>query len=95
MIQTQEVMIGIFGSVLGTLAGVGVSYLMQIYGLDLSFLLKNASMMISGVYRAKVTIGSFLIGFAPGIFSTVLGTSIAGIGIYKRQTSQLFKELEV
>jgi putative ABC transport system permease protein len=51
-------------------------------------------MMISNVYRAQVTTGSFFIGFAPGIISTVLGTAIAGIGIYKRQTSQLFKELE-
>lgn len=91
----ESVMIGIFGSVLGTLAGVGVSYLMQIYGLDFGFLLKNSSLMISNVYRAQVTAGSFIVGFAPGIFSTVLGTSIAGIGIYKRQTSQLFKELEV
>jgi putative ABC transport system permease protein len=50
--------------------------------------------MISSVYRARVTLGSFFIGFAPGIISTVLGATIAGIGIYKRQTSQLFKELE-
>jgi putative ABC transport system permease protein len=91
----ESVMIGIFGSLIGTLAGVGVSYLMQIYGLDFSALFKNSSMMISSVYRAKVTAGSFIVGFVPGIFSTVLGTSIAGIGIYKRQTSQLFKELEV
>jgi putative ABC transport system permease protein len=91
----ESVMIGIFGSILGTLAGVGVAYLMQVYGLDLSFLLKKSSMMISGIYRAQVTFGSFIIGFAPGIISTVLGTSIAGIGIFKRQTSQLFKELEV
>lgn len=91
----ESVMIGIFGSVLGTLAGAGVAYLIQVYGLDLSFLFKSSSMMISSVYRAQVTFGSFIIGFVPGIFSTVLGTSIAGIGIYKRQTSQLFKELEV
>jgi putative ABC transport system permease protein len=91
----ESLMIGFFGSVLGTLAGAGVSYLMQIYGLDYSSLLKSSSLMITGVYRAKVTPGSFIIGFAPGIISTVLGTSIAGIGIYKRQTSQLFKELEV
>ncbi len=91
----ESVIIGIFGSILGTLGGVGIAYLMQIYGLDFSFLLKNSSMMISNVYRAQVTFGSFIIGFAPGIISTVLGTSIAGIGIYKRQTSQLFKELEV
>jgi putative ABC transport system permease protein len=90
----ESVMIGFFGSVLGTLAGVGISYWMQIYGLDFGALFKHSSMMISNVYRAQVTTGSFFIGFAPGIISTVLGTAIAGIGIYKRQTSQLFKELE-
>jgi putative ABC transport system permease protein len=68
---------------------------MQVYGLDLEFLMKNSSIMISGVYRAKVTTGSFFIGFAPGIISTVLGASIAGAGIYKRETATLFKELEV
>jgi len=91
----ESVMIGIFGSILGTLGGVGIAYLMQVYGLDFSFLFKSSSMMISSDYYALVTFGSFIIGFAPGITSTVLGTSIAGIGIYKRQTSQLFKELEV
>jgi putative ABC transport system permease protein len=90
----ESVMIGFFGSVLGTLVGVGISYWMQIYGLDFGALFKHSSMMISNVYRAQVTSGSFFIGFAPGIISTVLGTAIAGIGIYKRQTSQLFKELE-
>jgi putative ABC transport system permease protein len=90
----ESFVIGVFGSVLGTLAGVGVSYWMQIHGLDFGALFKQSSMMISSVYRAKVTFGSFLIGFAPGLISTVLGAAIAGIGIYKRQTSQLFKELE-
>jgi putative ABC transport system permease protein len=91
----ESVMIGIFGSFLGTLAGVGVSYLMQVYGLDLSFMTQKSSMIMSAVFRAQVTPASFLIGFIPGLISTVLGASIAGIGIYKRQTSQLFKELEV
>jgi putative ABC transport system permease protein len=90
----ESLIIGFFGSVLGTLAGVGISYWMQIYGLDFGALFKHSSMMISSVYRARVTVGSFFIGFAPGIISTVLGAAIAGIGIYKRQTSQLFKELE-
>ena len=91
----ESVMVGIAGSMLGTLAGAGVAYLMQVYGLDFSFLLKNSSMMMSNIYRAQLTPGSFFIGFAPGIISTVLGAAIAGLGIYKRQTSQLFKELEV
>ena len=91
----ESVMIGIFGSILGTLAGVGVGYWIQVHGIDIGFLLKNSSLMMSNVLRAQVTFGSFFIGFIPGIAATVLGTSIAGIGIYKRQTSQLFKELEV
>jgi putative ABC transport system permease protein len=91
----ESVMIGIFGSLLGTLAGVGVGYWIQVHGIDIGFLLKNSSLMMSNVLRAQVTFGSFFIGFIPGIAATVLGTSIAGIGIYKRQTSQLFKELEV
>ncbi|MFH1006563.1 MAG: FtsX-like permease family protein [Candidatus Latescibacterota bacterium] len=91
----ESVVIGFFGSVLGTLAGAGVAYLMQVYGLDFGFLFKGSSLMISSVYRAQVTLGSFVVGFVPGMLSTVLGTSIAGMGIYKRQTSQLFKELEV
>ena len=49
----ESVMIGIFGSVLGTLAGVGVAYWMQVYGLDFSFLFKNSSLMMSNVYRAQ------------------------------------------
>jgi len=91
----ESVMIGIIGSVLGTLAGVAISYWMQVKGLDFSSMMKNSSMMISGVFHAQVTFESFIIGFVPGVIATVLGASIAGIGIYKRQTSQLFKELEV
>jgi hypothetical protein len=28
------------------------------------------------------------------VISTVVGTMLAGVGIYKRKTAQLFKELE-
>lgn len=90
----EALMIGFAGSVLGTLAGAGVAYLMQVHGLDLGFLFKNSALMIPNVYHARVTPGSFIIGFAPGMLSTVLGAAIAGVGIYRRQTSQLFKELE-
>ena len=91
----ESVMIGIIGSLLGTALGLIPAYLMQIYGLDMGFLFENSSMMISGVLRAQVTATTYLIGFIPGVLATVLGTSIAGIGIYKRETAHLFKELEV
>lgn len=91
----ESIMIGIIGSFIGTAIGLIPAYLMQIYGLDLSFLFENSSMMISGVLRAQVTATTYLIGFIPGILATVFGSAIAGIGIFKRQTAQLFKELEV
>ena len=34
------------------------------------------------------------LGFIPGVLATVLGTMLAGLAIYKREMSQLFKELE-
>jgi len=57
-------------------------------------MMRGSTMMISNTLRAQITPFSFVIGFVPGMFATFLGTAISGIGIYKRQTSQLFKELE-
>ena len=48
-----------------------------------------------GLIHAKITTETYYIGFIPGVISMVLGTMLSGIGIYKRQTAQLFKELEV
>ncbi len=90
----ESTLIGTIGSVIGTAIGIAFSYYLQVHGIDISSMLKNASMLISDVVRAKVTPASFFIGFIPGLMATILGTSISGIGIYKRQTSQLFKELE-
>jgi putative ABC transport system permease protein len=91
----ESLMIGIFGSLLGTAVGLGIAYYMQVKGINLSSFMKNSTMMISDVLRARVTPTSFFIGLVPGLAATFLGTSISGIGIYKRQTSQLMKELEV
>jgi putative ABC transport system permease protein len=90
----ESILIGMIGSLLGTCLGILISYYLQVHGIDISSMMKNASMLISDVIRAKVTPMSFVIGFIPGLAATILGTSISGIGIYKRQTSQLFKELE-
>jgi putative ABC transport system permease protein len=91
----EAIMIGTIGSILGTALGVAISYYLQIKGVDISFIMKNTTMMISNVIRAQVTPVSFIIGFIPGLLATFLGSAISGIGIYRRQTSQLFKELEV
>ncbi len=91
----ESVLIGFLGSVIGTVIGLGISYYLQTVGFDISDLMKNVTMMIPSVFRAHVTPQAYYIGFVPGLFSTVLGTALAGIGIYRRKTAQLFKELEV
>jgi putative ABC transport system permease protein len=90
----ESLMIGFIGSVFGTLLGLAVSYYLQVKGIDISFAMKDASLMISDVMRAKVTPISYVIGFVPGFLATLFGSAISGIGIYKRQTSLLMKELE-
>jgi putative ABC transport system permease protein len=90
----ESLMIGFGGSVLGTAIGLAFAYYLQIVGLDMGSMLKNSTMLFTDVIRAQVTPFTYVIGFMPGMLATFLGTAISGIGIYKRQTSQLFKELE-
>lgn len=93
-IMAESIMIGIIGSTLGTAIGLASAYYLQVKGIDISSMMKNSTMMFSDVVRAQVTPFTFIIGFFPGLLATFLGAAISGIGIYKRQTSQLFKELE-
>ncbi|MGB0932139.1 MAG: ABC transporter permease, partial [Chitinophagales bacterium] len=91
----EAVLIGIIGSIVGTLIGLGFTYYMQVYGIDISSYLENSSMLMPSVIRAKITPELFYIGFIPGLVAMVLGTMLSGLGIYKRETASLFKELEV
>ena len=90
----ESVLIGIIGSLIGTTIGVILSLYMQNHGLDLSSMLKNATILMPAVFHTRITSAAFFIGFIPGLLSTVIGTMLSGIGIYKRKTAQLFKELE-
>jgi len=91
----ESIITGFVGSALGTLLGLAGSYYLQFRGIDFSGVLQKSTILISSVIRARVTGWSYAIGFFPGLIASVVGTLFAGIGIYKRQTSQLFKELEV
>lgn len=89
----EAVLIGLIGSVTGTAIGLVFAYLMQEYGLDAGDMIKDSTLMLPTVFRAQITPVTYVIGFIPGVLSTVIGAMLAGIGIYKRQTAQLFKEL--
>ena len=92
----ESVMIGIAGTVIGTAFGLLFSWLLQTYGLDISEFTKSStsSVMMPNVIRARITVTDYYIGFIPGVISTLIGTILSGIGIYRRKTAQLFKELE-
>ncbi len=90
----ESVIIGIIGTIGGTIIGLGFSWLVQKYGFGAAGMMRNAAMMFPSTFHARITPLTFYIGFIPGLLSTVLGTLLSGIGIYKRRTSELFKELE-
>ena len=90
----ESLMIGIAGSMVGTVIGLAFAYYLQIYGFNLGGMLKNNTIMINNIIRAQITPFTYVVGFIPGILATLCGTALSGIGIYKRSTSQLFKELE-
>jgi putative ABC transport system permease protein len=91
---SESVVIGIAGSFIGSIIGLGFALYLEVYGFDVSQFTQKTTMMIPNVYRAHITPVAYFIGFIPGLFSTVLGTALSGIGIYRRKTAQLFKELE-
>lgn len=91
---SEALLVGLAGSVIGIFIGLIFSFLMQKYGIDTSGMMKNSNMMMPTVFRSQINATTYFIGFIPGVLSTVIGASLAGIGIYKRQTANLFKELE-
>jgi putative ABC transport system permease protein len=90
----ESAAIGLTGSLLGTALGVFFAWLVQVYGINIEGMMEGAALMMPSVIRTRITPPDFYIGFIPGLLSTVAGTMLSGIGIYKRQTARLFKELE-
>ncbi|MFN8258393.1 MAG: FtsX-like permease family protein [Bacteroidales bacterium] len=90
----ESLLIGIIGSFAGVFIGMGFAFYLQKYGIDFGVMTKNSTVIMPSIMKARITPVTWFIGFIPGILSTLLGTMLSGIGIYKRQTAQLFKELE-
>ena len=90
----ESLAIGLFGSAVGTMLGLVPAYWLQSRGFDVGSFMPNSSLMVNNVIRAQITTMTFFIGFLPGLLATGIGTAISGIGVYKRQTATLIKELE-
>ena len=92
----EAVLIGFVGTLIGTIFGISLTYYVQEFGIDYSEAVNaiSGTMVMPNVFYAKVTPELYYIGFIPGVLATVLGTMLAGLAIYKREMSQLFKELE-
>ena len=93
----ESFIIGLLGSFLGTFIGITVTIYFQKFGIDYSKAidsLSSSNFAMPNVFYPQVTPELFYIGFFPGILATVFGTMLAGRAIYKREMSQLFKELE-
>jgi putative ABC transport system permease protein len=90
----ESLILGLFGSLIGTALGLVLAYVLQANGINFGSLFEKATLLMSTSMRARVTPVSFIIGFVPGLLATLAGALIAGLGIFKRQTSRLLKELE-
>lgn len=91
----EAIVIGIIGSMAGTIIGLAATWYMQTYGIDIGGMLSDASMMMPTVIKARLTPDLLYIGFIPGLFAMAFGNMLSGRAIYKRETANLFKELEV
>ena len=90
----ESIIIGIVGSVIGTALGLLLAWYMETHGINIEGMMDGASMMMPNAIRCRITPPAFYLCFIPRVLSTVNGTALSGIGIYKRQTAKLFKELE-
>ena len=93
-LMAEALMVGLIASVLGTAVGLMGVWYMQEYGLDYSALMENVSMMMNPIIKAEFTPSLCYIGLVPGVLSVLLGTALASRAIFKRETANLFKELD-
>jgi putative ABC transport system permease protein len=91
----EAVLVGLAGTAIGSVIGLSFSYFLQEVGWDITGMLQGSSVMMSNVMRARVSVTGGMIGLIPGLAATIFGAMFSGANIFRRQTAQLFKELEV
>ncbi|MDR2764411.1 MAG: FtsX-like permease family protein [Tannerella sp.] len=91
---TESIFIGGIGSCFGTVFGLAVSLYLHRYGIDYGEAIDSLAMMIDPVIRSSITPRMYYLGFIPGVASMLVGSALAGMAVYRRNTATLFKELE-
>ncbi len=93
----EAILVGIVGTIIGTAVGLVPAYFLQEVGFDISGMMGGAqmSLVFEDRIRAQITESTFYAGIVPGILAPLFGALISGIGIFRRDTSRLFVELEV
>jgi len=90
----ESIGVGVLGTLIGTIMGLGAAYWLQEVGINFGDMMKDSTMLMPTIVRARITPTAFYIGFFPGVLATVFGAALSGLRIYKRDTASLFKELE-
>ncbi|MDD3051201.1 MAG: FtsX-like permease family protein, partial [Candidatus Cloacimonetes bacterium] len=90
----EAIVLGIISSLIGTALGALVSWYFNIHGMDVGAYNRESTILSENVIYTSLSLKSCLWGFLPGVVSPFLGVVLAGMVIFKRKTSQLFKELE-
>jgi len=90
----EGLIVGTTGALIGVILGSAICIYFNRYGMDMSVYNRNSTMLSENVLYTSINAYAIIASFIPGVLSTVLGAALAGGAIFKRQTSQLFKELE-
>lgn len=93
----ESLLVGIVGTLIGTAVGLIPAYWLQEVGFDITEMLGNQKMsiMLEDRIRAHIVDATYFSGIVPGLLAPLLGALISGFGIFRRDTSRLFVELEV
>jgi len=91
----EAIFVGIVGSVIGSILGIAFTLFLQNHGIDIRGMVKGGSIIMPSVLRAKYTSDLLYLGFIPGLVAMLIGNMLSGIAIFKRQTANLLKEIEI
>ena len=90
----EALMVGVVGTVIGAGVSLTACYYLQAHGINIGAYMKGSSMLMGSIYHPLVTPMAWFIGLIPGLGASFVGAAISGLNLYRRQTSQLLKELE-